>query len=70
LKGRDHSEEIDVNGRTILELFMEKLGEGGVVDHIQLVQDRNQSAGSCEHGKRTSKFHKMRGKFLDEHSDY
>jgi hypothetical protein len=40
LKGRDHAEDLDINGKIILEWILEKLGRENV-DWIHLSQDRD-----------------------------
>jgi hypothetical protein len=40
-KKRDHQKDLDVFGRIILILILEKIGWGGM-DWIDLAQDRNQ----------------------------
>jgi hypothetical protein len=67
LKGRDHSEDLGVDGRIILEWILWKIGWGSV-DWIHVAQVRNQWQGSCEHGNELSDSIKGR-ELLDQLSD-
>jgi hypothetical protein len=67
LKGRDHSEDLGVDGRILLEVFMEMVWE--VVDWLHMTQSRGPVAGCFEHGNEPSGCIK-RGEFVDYLSDY
>jgi hypothetical protein len=62
LKGRDHLEDLGVDGE-ILEWILGEQGRG--MDWIHLAQDRDQWGGPCEHGNEPSGFTKGEGRFLD-----
>jgi hypothetical protein len=57
MKGRDHSEDIDVDGRIILECTLGKWGEMWI-GFIWL--KCGPVTGFCEHGNNTFGFHKRR----------
>jgi hypothetical protein len=59
LKGRDHSEDLGIDGKIILKWIFRIVGEGLDSSGSGLV------AGSCEHGNEPSGFIKGR-EFLDK----
>jgi hypothetical protein len=62
LRGRDHIEELGVDGRRILKWIFRKWD--GSMYYIYLAQDRGQMTGACECGNEPSGSIKC-GEFLD-----
>jgi hypothetical protein len=67
LNGRNHSEELSIEGRIILKRILEKLVESCGVHATGSVE--GPLAGCCEDGNELSGSIKV-GEFLDSMSDY